>query len=88
MWEENLLEVPKVVKVAKMGKAWKLLDFWMDSETLLLTGEGDSIIRSGLDSMRILPSGQLLLIRKMLLPGLTYGGPDFKGASYSLYSPI
>ena len=38
-WEENLMEVPKVVKVVKVGKAWQLLDFWTDSETLLLTGQ-------------------------------------------------
>ena len=87
-WEDNVMEVPKVVKVVKVGKAWQLLDFWTDSETLLLTGEGDSVIRNGLVSMRILPSGQLLLIRKMLVPGLAYGGPDFKAASYSVYSPI
>ena len=85
---QQLLRVPKVVKVTKEGNSWKLLDFCADSETLLLTGEGDSVIRSGLASMRILPSGQLLLIRKMLVPGLAYGGPDFKGVSYSLYSRI
>ena len=86
-----------VVKIVKEGNVWKLKEFLEDAEELLwfglgdgemLTGEGDTMVRSGLTSMRILASGELLLIRKSLIPGLDYGGPDFRGASYTLYSPI
>ena len=80
---EELFKVSKVVKIVKVGSTWQLVDFWGDEEYLLLTGEGDSVVRSGLTSMRILMSGELLLTRKSFIPG-----SDFKGATYTLYSPI
>ena len=94
---EEFNKISMVVKIVKEGNVWKLKEFLEDAEELLwfglgdgemLTGEGDTMVRSGLTSMRILASGELLLIRKSLIPGLDYGGPDFRGASYTLYSPI
>ena len=88
---EEFIEVSKVVKIVKQGNVWKLLGLWEDDETLLfsgLAGEDNRVVRRGVNSMRILDTGELLLTRKCLVPGLDYGGPDFKGASYTLYSPI
>ena len=91
---EKFLYVPKMVKLVKEEKTWQLSEFWMDPETLqfggdfLLNGEGDSVVRRGMTSMRILATGQLLLTRKSVNSGLEYGGPDFRGASYTLYSHI
>ena len=90
-----------MVKIAKEGNVWKLWEFFVDAETLqwfgdceLLTGEGDSLVWSGLNSMRILASGELFLTRpagRALSQGcswLDYGGPGLRGASYTIFSPI
>ena len=91
----DFLMVPKVVKISKDGLAWKLVDFMVEGpayglavEKILLTGEGDSVVSRGLTSMRILDTGELLLTRKAVIPGLSHDGPDFRGASYTIYSPI
>ena len=103
LWQE-FVKVSKMVKIVSSGNGWRLWDFlveevedplWFRFEGELLAGEGDIVVkendhkvRSQLNSMRILATGELLLIRKSLVPGLEFGGPDFRGASYTLYSPI
>ena len=90
-WQEEYLrecfQVPKLVKVSKEGKRWRLHDF---AGACVLGGEGDSIVKmfGTLDSMKMLASGQLLLTRKCHIPGLDNGGHDYRGASFTLYSPI
>ena len=87
--DEDFMKVHKVLQISKEGKTWNLLVPAHGHN--LLSGEGDSVLSDDQDghrdSMRVLPTGQLLLIRKDLIPGLFYGGPDFRGASYTLYSP-
>ena len=103
LWEE-FVKVSKVVKIVREGNEWRLWEFlveeaedllWFGGELLAGEGEGDLVVkendhmvRSQLNSMRILATGELLLIRKSLVPGLEFGGPDFRGVSYTFYSPI
>ena len=90
-WQEEYLrecfQVPKLVKVSKEGERWRLHDF---AGACVLVGEGDSIVKMGgtLESMKMLASGQLLLTRKCHIPGSDNGGQDYRGASFTLYSPI
>jgi hypothetical protein len=92
-WQEEeirdeLFKVAKIVKVSKEGMTWLLSDF---AGNVLLVGdrELDNVVKDfgTLDSLKILASGQLLLTRKSL-GGLENVGQDYRGASFTFYSPI
>ena len=90
-FKEEIIKVYKVVKIVQQENVWQLAGLREDDTTLLfsgLAGEDDRVVRRGVNSMRILATGELLLTRKCLVPGLDYGVPNFRGASYTLYSPI